>query len=74
MHGGDERQLVEDLVPADIAGMQDHVDARERLVHLGAKLAMRIGNEPDDDHRAGAHESSSDGSPQRRATAFGTPT
>ena len=47
MHRRDERELIEDLVAADVAGMQNQVDARQGRVDVGPEQAVRVGDETD---------------------------
>lgn len=49
MHRRDQRQLGEDLVAADIARVQNQLDARECLMDVGPQQTMRIGDESDQD-------------------------
>ena len=41
-------ELVEDLVAADVAGVQDQLDARERGVHVRPHQAVRVRDQADD--------------------------
>ena len=40
-------QLVEDLGSADVAGMDDVLDSRERTDRFEAKQSVRVGDQPD---------------------------
>ncbi len=49
--GRERTQLLEHLRRSDVARMDDQIDAGERLLGLGAKQAVGVGDEPDDAHR-----------------------
>src|SRR5687768_8267265 len=51
MHGKqrrDRRELVEHLVAAHVAGVEDQLDACKRLVHVGPNEAMGVRNQTDE--------------------------
>ena len=66
--GGDEVEFHEHVVAAHVTGVQDEGDACERAVYVGAKLTMRIRNQPDHDGRR-AHAFSASDSPPHRLTS-----
>lgn len=47
MHRSNQGEFVENLITADIAGMEDEVDAAKGVVNLGTQQAVRVGNETD---------------------------
>ena len=47
-NGRDHRELVEHLVAADVACVQNQLDARERLVHVRSNEPVGVGDETDD--------------------------
>jgi len=46
-HRRDGAQRVEDMMAADVAGVQDCVDSRQRLQRLRANQSVRVGNDAD---------------------------
>jgi hypothetical protein len=46
----DEEKLVQNLVAADVACVEDNVDPREGLMHRGAKKSVRVRNETEPYH------------------------
>src|SRR5207249_1887448 len=71
MHRRDSRQLVQNLVGPDVAGVEDELDSLERGEHLGPKQAMGIGDQPHQ-HSVGPAQAVASGS-HRRAIVFSTP-
>jgi hypothetical protein len=48
--GRDYAELEQDVVVADVAGVQDHIDPGERRVNAGAQQAVCVGYEAEPDH------------------------
>jgi len=46
-HRRDRAQRVEDVIAADVAGMEDRVHARQRLQRFRANQAVRVGDDAD---------------------------
>ena len=46
-HRRNRGELVEHLVAADVAGMEDELDAGKDVMHLGPDETMRIGDQSD---------------------------
>ena len=73
LHRRDQCELVKDLVPADIARVEDAIDPREDRVHLGPQEPVGVRDQADPDHRPHHAGSPVSPSPQRGASVLGTP-
>ena len=47
VHGGDDGELLEDFVAADIAGVEDQLYPGQSRVNFGSKETMRVRDQPD---------------------------
>ena len=71
-HRRDQLELIENVVAADVARVENELDARQRRVHVGPHEAVRVGDQPDD-VRVRRRSFRRRSPPHRGTSACGTP-
>ena len=49
VHRSNRRELVENVISADVAGVQNQLDSGQRIMNVRPELAVRVGNQTDED-------------------------